>query len=194
MWRWERALCRRVLTDSWRCYDYSHKQGRQTYHRMTPRCFIGLVVSDEASKNAPLVYYAVGAGRYRNGGLYGTNRHNRVTLGTGSGKAMLIVTCWWRVYAGEILDVLVSWTYWVRGEVEAEVRRGRSDDPHNSTLPFLAGNTEYRIVSVLCEKRGLCMIRTFLCHPKYHWRTQSIRQHHISQAPQMDHRSFFSCP
>ena len=73
--------------DSWRCYDYG-----QTYYRMTPRWFIGLAVSDEASKRAPLVYDAVEAGRYRNGGLYSRNKHNRVTLGTGSGKAMLVAT------------------------------------------------------------------------------------------------------
>lgn len=59
---------------------------------MIPRWFIGLTVSDEASKKAPLVYYAVEGGRYRNGGLYGRNRHDRVTLGTGSGKAMLVAT------------------------------------------------------------------------------------------------------
>jgi len=120
----------------------------QTYYGMTPRCFIGLAISDEASKNVPLVYYAVGAGRCRNGRLYGRNRHDRVTLGKGSGKAMLSVACWWRVCAGEILDALLSWTYWVRGEVETEVRKGRPDDPHDSTLPFLKG-----IVSVLCKRK-----------------------------------------
>lgn len=95
---------------------------------MIPRWFIGLTVSDEASKKAPLVYYAVEAGRYRNGGLYGRNRHdcyprNGLRKSNAGGNSTM--------YAGEILDELVSWTPdqsqpdRLRAEVRLEVRRGR---------------------------------------------------------------------